>query len=145
MSLSTTLLRGISGAYFLQSGIGKLNMPTEAAAGLQQFAATGVPQVTKLAPDTFGKVVSYSEIGVAASLLAPVVPNRLAGLMLGAINTGFLSIYFRNDQMTQKDGIRPSEAGTGLSKDIFIAAIAGALIAAPTAAKTKKAKKAEKK
>lgn len=135
MSLSTTLLRGISGAYFLQSGIGKLKMPTEAATGLQQFAATGVPQVTKLDPDTFSKVVSYSEIGVGASLLAPVVSNRLAGLALGAINAGFLSIYFRNDQMTRKDGIRPSEAGTGLSKDLFIAAIAAALIAAPKASK----------
>lgn len=135
MSLSTTLLRGISGAYFLQSGIGKLKMPTEAATGLQQFAATGVPQVTKLDPDTFGKVVSYSEIGVGASLLAPVVSNRLAGLALGAINAGFLSIYFRNDQMTRKDGIRPSEAGTGLSKDLFIAAIAAALTAAPKASK----------
>lgn len=135
MSLSTTLLRGISGAYFLQSGIGKLKMPTAAATGLQQFAATGVPQVTKLDPDTFGKVVSYSEIGVGASLLAPVVSNRLAGLALGAINAGFLSIYFRNDQMTRKDGIRPSEAGTGLSKDLFIAAIAAALIAAPKASK----------
>lgn len=135
MSLSTTLLRGISGAYFLQSGIGKLKMPTEAATGLQQFAATGVPQVTKLDPDAFGKVVSYSEIGVGASLLAPVVSNRLAGLALGAINAGFLSIYFRNDQMTRKDGIRPSEAGTGLSKDLFIAAIAAALIAAPKASK----------
>lgn len=100
-----------------------------------------MPQVTRFDPDTFGKVVSYSEIGVGASLLAPVVPNRLAGLALGAINTGFLSIYFRNDQMTRKDGIRPSEAGTGLSKDIFIAAIAGALIAAPKAGKAEKAGK----
>ncbi|WP_420098284.1 DoxX family membrane protein [Corynebacterium sp.] len=132
MSISTTILRSLSGAYFLQSGIGKLKMPTEAAAGLQQFAATGVPQVAKLDPDTFSKVVSYSEIGVGASLLTPFVSNRLAGLALGAINTGFLSIYFRNEQMTRKDGIRPSEAGTGLSKDLFIAAIAGALIAAPT-------------
>lgn len=131
MSLATTILRGVSGAYFLQSGIGKLKMPTDAADGLQQFAATGVPQVKKLDPDTFGKVVSYSEIGVGASLLTPFVPDRLAGLALAAINTGFLSIYFRNDQMTREDGIRPTEAGTGLSKDVFIAAIAGALIATP--------------
>lgn len=135
MSLSTTILRGVSGAYFLQSGIGKLGMPAEAASGLQQFAATGVPQVSSLEPGIFGKVVSWSEIGVAASLLTPVVSNRVAGLALGAINAGFLSIYFRNDQMTQKDGIRPSEAGTGLSKDLFIAAIAGALIASPKKSK----------
>lgn len=131
MSLATAILRGISGAYFVQSGVGKLSMSTEAAEGLQQFASTGVPQVTKLDPDTFGKVVSVSEIGVGAALLTPFVPNRLAGLALAGINTGFLSIYFRNDQMTKKDGVRPTEAGTGLSKDLFIAAIAGALIVTP--------------
>lgn len=141
MNLPATILRGISGAYFLNSGVGKLNMPTEAASGLQQFAATGIPQVSDVDADTFAKVVSWSEIGVGASLLTPVVSNRLAGLGLGAITAGFLSIYFRNDQMTEKDGVRPSEAGTGLSKDFFIAAVAGALVTAPKKAKKEKSAK----
>ena len=45
--------------------------------------------------------------------------------------------------MTQDDGIRPSQDGTGLSKDLFLAAIAGALVFAP-AKKRKKAKNKSK-
>lgn len=130
MNLPNLILRGVSGAYVLQSGIGKLGMPTEAAAGTQEFAATGVPAVKKMSPDTFGKFLSYSEIGIGGALLAPFVPNRVAGLALGGFSAGLLAIYFRNEAMTQPDRIRPSEAGTGLSKDLFMAAIAGALITA---------------
>ena len=37
-------------------------------------------------------------------------------------------MYFRNPQMTQEDGIRPSEAGISLSKDVFLSAIGAALV-----------------
>ena len=127
-ALATGILRGITGAYMLQSGYAKRNLPREGAEGLQQFAATGVPQVKNMPADTFGKVVSVSEMGLGAVLLTPFISNRLAGLGLASFSTAVLSIYFRNDDMTQRDGIRPSEPGTGLSKDIFLAAIAGALI-----------------
>ena len=99
-----------------------------AAAGLQQFAATGVPQFEEWDADTFGKFVAYSEIGIGAALLTPFVNKRLAGLALGAFSAGLLAMYFRNPEMTQEDGVRPSEAGTGLSKDAFLAAIAAALV-----------------
>ena len=128
-TLAAGIMRGITGAYMLQAGYAKRNMPSEAAEGLQQFAATGVPQVKNMRPDTFGKVVSMSEMGLGAVLLAPFISNRLAGIGLASFSASVLSIYFRNDDMTQRDGIRPSEPGTGLSKDIFLAAIAGALIA----------------
>jgi hypothetical protein len=128
MSLSNAILRGVSGAYLLQSGYGKKDLPTEAAAGLQQFAATGVPQFKEWDADTFGKFVAYSEIGIGAALLTPFVNKRLAGLALGAFSAGLLAMYFRNPEMTQEDGVRPSEAGTGLSKDAFLAAIAAALV-----------------
>lgn len=142
MSISTAILRGVSGAYLLQSGYGKLGMPEEAAAGLQGFAASGVPAMADLDPDTFAKFVAYSELGIGGALVTPFVPNRLAGLGLGAFSAGLLAIYFRNPAMTQDDGIRPTEAGTGLSKDLFLAAIAGALVFGP--GKEKKAKKAKK-
>ncbi|QGU06053.1 hypothetical protein COCCU_00425 [Corynebacterium occultum] len=129
MNISNAILRGVSGAYILQSGVGKLGMPTEAAAGVQEFAATGVPAVKKMSPDTFSKFLSYSEVGIGAALLAPFVSNRIAGAAMGTFSAGLLAIYFRNEAMTQKDGIRPSEAGTGLSKDLFMAAISAALIA----------------
>lgn len=129
MSLSNAILRGVTGAFVLNSGLGKRNLPTEAAQGLQGFAATGVPQVTKMDPDTFGKFVAYSEIGIGAALLTPFVPPRLAGAALGTFSAGLLAMYFRNPAMTEADGIRPSQEGLSLSKDAFLAAIAGALIA----------------
>lgn len=128
MSLSNAILRGVTGAFVLNSGISKLNLPTEAAQGLQGFAATGIPQVSKLDPDTFGKTISYSEIGVGAALLTPFVPKKVAGAALGAFSAGLLSMYFRNPAMTQADRIRPSQEGTSLSKDAFMLAIAGALL-----------------
>ncbi|ALC04556.1 hypothetical protein CDES_00350 [Corynebacterium deserti GIMN1.010] len=145
MSISNAILRGVSGAYLVQSGYGKLGMPDEAAAGIQGFASTGIPALSNLDADTFGKFVAYSELGIGGALLAPMVPNRLAGLGLGAFSAGLLSIYFRNPAMTQEDGIRPSQDGTALSKDLFLAAIAGALVFGPSKAKKgKKAKKSKK-
>ena len=128
MSLSNAILRGVSGAYLLQSGYGKKDLPTEAAAGLQQFAATGVPQFEEWDADTFGKFVAYSEIGIGAALLTPVVPRQIAGAALGVFSAGLLAMYFRNPTMTEADGIRPSQEGMSLAKDAFMAAIAGALV-----------------
>lgn len=128
MSLSNAILRGVTGAFVLNSGLSKRNLPTEAAQGLQGFAATGIPQVSKLDPDTFGKTIAYSEIGVGAALLTPFVPKKIAGAALGTFSAGLLSMYFRNPNMTQSDGIRPSQEGTALGKDSFMLAIAGALL-----------------
>lgn len=128
MKLSNAILRGITGAYVLNSGLGKRDLPTEAAQGLQGFAATGVPAVTKMDPDTFGKFVAYSEIGIGAALLTPVVPRRIAGAALGAFSAGLMAMYFRNPAMTEKDGVRPSQDGLSLSKDVFLLAIAAALV-----------------
>ncbi len=139
MSISSAILRGVSGAYLVQSGYGKMGLPAEAAAGMQGFASSGIPALSKLDPDTFGKFVAYSELGIGGALLTPFVPNRLAGLALGAFSGGLLSIYFRNPAMTQEDGVRPSDDGMALSKDIFLAGIAGALVFGPI--KAKKAKK----
>jgi len=128
MSLSNAILRGVTGAFVLNSGLSKRNMPTEAAQGLQAYAATGVPAVTKMSPDTFGKFVSYSEMGIGAALLTPLVPRKVAGAALGTFSAGLLSMYFRNPDMTESDGIRPSQEGMSLAKDAFMAAIAGALL-----------------
>ncbi|MBZ8177407.1 hypothetical protein GP475_00720 [Corynebacterium poyangense] len=128
MSLSSGILRGITGAYLLQSGWSLKDLPEEAAKGLQDFAATGVPQMKKLSPAQFRQFVAYSQLGIGGALLAPVVPKKLAALGLAGFSAGLLSIYFRNQDMTQADGIRPSEAGLSLSKDVWLAAIAGALL-----------------
>ncbi|MCK1804003.1 hypothetical protein MTQ12_13250 [Brevibacterium sp. R8603A2] len=127
-SIATTALRAIPGAFILNSGVGKLGMPREMAEGLQGMAASGVPKLGEITPEQFAKFVSYGEIAVGAALLAPMVPKRIAGAALGTFAAGMLAMYFRNPAMTEEDGVRPSQDGTALAKDAWLAAIAIALI-----------------
>lgn len=128
ISIANAALRLVSGAFILNSGINKLRLDQESAAGLQQMAANGVPQLASLDSATFGKVLSGSEIGLGASLLMPLVPSRLAGVGLAAFSAVVLSSYLRTPGMTESDGIRPTADGTALAKDVWLAGIAVALI-----------------
>jgi hypothetical protein len=127
-SISNAALRLVSGAFILNSGISKLNLPAEHAAGLQEMAQRAIPQVGKLAPEQFGKYLSYSEIGIGALVLAPFIPSRLAGLALGGFSSGLVATYLKGPGMTEQDGIRPTSAGTPLAKDFWLAGIAIALL-----------------
>ena len=128
MSLSTAILRAVPGAFILNSGIGKLGMPAEMAAGLQGMAAQGVPPLAKLTPEQFAKFLSYGEIAVGASLLLPFVPTKLAGLALAGFSGSMVSMYLRTSGMTQDDGVRPTQDGTAVAKDTWLLAIAAALV-----------------
>jgi len=128
MDMSAIALRAVPGAFILNAGIGKLKLDAETAAGMQGMAATGVPAVKQLSPEQFGKALAWGEITLGAALLTPFVSNRLAGVALGTFSAGMLSMYFRNEGMTQSDGVRPSQDGTPLAKDAWLAAISVALI-----------------
>ncbi|WP_206479021.1 hypothetical protein [Kocuria sp. KRD140] len=128
MRISNAILRGVPGAFLLQSGYGKLGMDAESAEGLKQFASTGVPQFADWDSQTFTKFIAGTELALGTALLTPFVSKRLAGAGLLAFSAGLLSMYFRNSDMTQEDGIRPSEQGLTLSKDAFLAAIGTALV-----------------
>lgn len=127
-SLSNLALRAIPGAFILNSGYGKLNLDEQTAGQLQSMAANAFPAVKDLDAETFGKALAYSEFVVGGALVLPVIPSRVAGLALGAFAGGLLTMYFKTDEMTEEDGIRPSQAGTAVAKDSWIAAIALALI-----------------
>ncbi|AIY02231.1 hypothetical protein ART_2632 [Arthrobacter sp. PAMC 25486] len=127
-SISNAALRLVSGAFILNTGIGKLNLPADHAAGLQESAQRAIPQLTHLTPDQFGKYLSYSEIGLGAFVLAPFVPTRLAGLALAAFSGGLIATYLKTPGMTHPGSIRPTPAGTAMAKDFWLAGIAVALI-----------------
>ena len=135
ISIANAALRLVSGAFILNSGINKLRIDEASAAGLQQMASNGVPQLAELEPSVFGKVVSISEISLCSALLLPLVPSRLAGLGLGAFSAVLLSSYLRTPGMTESDGVRPTADGTALAKDFWLAGIAAALIFARKGAK----------
>ncbi|MEH0110426.1 hypothetical protein V6N00_12000 [Tersicoccus sp. MR15.9] len=128
MKLSNIPLRLVTGAFILNSGIGKLDLDGNSAAGLQGMASNAIPEFKDMKPETFGKFISYSEIAVGSALLFPAVPARLAGLALGAFSAGLLTMYFRTEGMTQSDGIRPSQQGTAVAKDVWMAGIAASLL-----------------
>lgn len=141
ISIANAALRLVSGAFILNSGINKLRLDEASAAGLQQLAANGVPQLGELEPAAFGKAVSISEISLGSALLLPLIPSRLAGLGLGAFSGVLLASYLRTPGMTESDGVRPTADGTALAKDVWLAGMAVALIFGRKAAKKiKKAK-----
>ncbi|MET4003576.1 MULTISPECIES: hypothetical protein [Arthrobacter] len=127
-SISNAALRLVSGAFILNTGIGKLNLPMEQAAGLQESAQRAIPQLGQLAPEKFGKYLSYSEIALGTVVLAPFVPTRLAGLALGVFSGGLVATYLKAPGMTHPGSIRPTPAGTAMAKDFWLAGIAVALI-----------------
>ena len=133
MKLSQIPLRLTTGAFILNSGLNKRNLDADSAAGLQAMAANAFPQVAEMEPEKFGKLLSAAEIGVGATLLAPFIPARVAGLALGAFSGGMIAMYLKTPGMTEEDGIRPTQQGTGLAKDFWMAGIAASLLMAKKA------------
>ena len=144
MRLDTALRRGVPGAFVLNSGIGKLGLDEESAAGLQQMAANGVPFVEEMTPAQFGKFLSYCEIAVGAALLLPLIPIRIAGAALDdVLRRVGRELLLHRLHGPRTDGIRPSEFGTAVAKDTWLAAIGLALMFT-TGDKKKKNKKNKK-
>ena len=126
--LSSGILRTVTGAWILNSGIGKLRLDEDAAKGLRSMAAKGVPAVENIDPKLFGRLLSATEIALGAGLLTPFVSRRLIGLALAGFGSGLLTMYFGDPQFTESDRIRPSQAGIPLAKDAWLVAIGLALL-----------------
>ncbi|WP_315914538.1 DoxX family membrane protein [Arthrobacter sp. lap29] len=127
-SISNAALRLVSGAFILNSGIGKLKITPEHAAGLQSAAQQVFPQVAAWKPEQFGSRLAYTEVALGAFILAPFVSSRLAGLALGGFSGGLVATYLKSPGMTEQDGIRPTSAGTAMAKDFWLAGISLALL-----------------
>ncbi len=127
-SISNAALRFVSGAFILNSGVGKLSLTPEHAAGLQSSAQRVIPQFEDLKAEQFGKYLSYSEIALGCIILAPFIPTRMAGMGLAVFSSGLLATYIKSPGMTEPDSIRPTPAGTAMAKDFWLAGIAVALI-----------------
>lgn len=128
MKLSHLPLRLTTGAFILNSGVGKLQLDGESAAGLQQMGASAFPQLADLDPEQFGKVLSAAEIALGAALLLPFVPSKLAGLGLTVFSASMVTMYLKTPGLTREDGIRPTQNGTAVAKDFWMLGIGLALI-----------------
>ncbi|HYO18964.1 MAG TPA: hypothetical protein VES02_09915 [Dermatophilaceae bacterium] len=114
-------LRVATGAYILNSGVGKLRADEGTAEFLHGAGAGTYPGLFKdMKPRTFARLLAYSEMAVGAALLAPVVPATFAGAALTGFGASLMGMYLRTPSMTLEDGIRPSQEGTAVAKDVWL-------------------------
>ena len=112
-----------TGAFILNSGIGKLSADEAAAAQLHGFAAGTYPFLKKLKPTDFVRLLAATEITLGTALLIPVIPAAVAGAGLAAYAGGLLGLYVRTPGMRKQGTPFPTEQGTALAKDVWMAGI----------------------
>jgi uncharacterized membrane protein YphA (DoxX/SURF4 family) len=121
MHLTHVPLRVTTGAYILNSGISKLGADEGTAQFLHGAAAATYPKpFASMEPKAFAKLLAYSEIAVGAALLAPMVPATVAGGVLTGFGASLVGMYLKTPSMTLDDGIRPSQEGTSVAKDVWL-------------------------
>jgi len=117
-----------TGAFMLNSGIGKLKADEATVARLHGFAAGTYPFLNKLKPANFVRLFAVTEIALGAALVVPLVPAGLAGAGLAAFAGGTLGLYAKTPGMRQPGTPLPTEAGTALAKDVWMAGIGLGLV-----------------
>jgi uncharacterized membrane protein YphA (DoxX/SURF4 family) len=121
VSLTQIPLRLTTGAFILNSGIGKLGADEGTAQFLHGAAASTYPSLFKdMEPKKFARVLALSEIGLGAALLAPMVPATVAGAALTGFGGSLISMYLKTPSMTLDDGVRPSQEGTAVANDVWL-------------------------
>jgi len=120
--------RIITGAYILNSGIGKLSADEETAAHLHGFAAGTYPFLGKLRPKDFVRMLAAGEIALGSALLVPIIPPAVAGAGLAAFSGGLLGLYARTPGMRKKGSPFPTQQGNALAKDAWMIGIGLSLI-----------------
>lgn len=112
-----------TGAFILNSGLGKAKADEARAKGLHGMAAGTYPFLGKVEPTTFAKVLAGGEIALGAALLAPVVPTAVAGAALTAFSAGLVGLYLRTPGLRKEGSLAPSENGIGIAKDVWMLGI----------------------
>ncbi|GAA5168035.1 hypothetical protein [Ornithinimicrobium tianjinense] len=121
-------IRVATGAFILNSGLSKLKADEAAQEKMHGWTSSVYPMFKDMKPGDFAKLLAYGEIGLGAMLLLPTVPSAVAGGALAAFGAGLTGLYLKTPGMTQDDGIRPTEQGVGLAKDVWLVG-AGATLA----------------
>jgi hypothetical protein len=126
--------RVAAGGYVLHSGLDKWKGSEEQAKGVHAMAAGAYPFLANVPPPKFLKALAIAEIGTGAALLLPVVPNKLAGAALTAFAGSLIGMYLSTPALRKPGSIWPSQAGIGVSKDIWMVGIGLGLLAESDAA-----------
>ncbi len=111
------------GAFILHSGLDKWNGPTEQAEGVHAMAAGAFPLLQSIPPERFLKMLAAGEVVTGVLLLAPFVPNALAGVALTGFSGSLLAMYARTPSLRKPGSVWPSPAGIAVSKDVWMLGI----------------------
>src|SRR6201996_2715071 len=120
--------RVAAGAFILQSGISKWSADEETANQVHSFAVGTYPFLAKLKPTDFMMLLAGSEIALGTALLIPFVPSVVAGAGLTAFLGGLLGLYAKTPGMRKEGTPLPTQQGTPLAKDVWMAGIGLGLI-----------------
>jgi len=145
VSLTQIPLRVTTGAFILNAGIGKLGADEGTAQFLHGAAASTYPSLFKdMEPTKFARMLALSEIGLGAALLAPLVPATVAGAALTGFGGSLIGMYLKTPSMTLDDGVRPSQEGTAVAKDVWLVGAGLTLLSQGVAAAAKSGAKSSR-
>jgi hypothetical protein len=117
-----------AGGYILHAGLEKWHGDETRAKALHGAASRAFPVLNRIPPERFLRLLAASEIAVGTALLVPVVPNGLAGAALTGFSGSLLGMYARTPAMRKPGSIWPSQAGTAVSKDVWMLGIGLGLV-----------------
>ncbi|HUJ07165.1 MAG TPA: hypothetical protein VLX31_13745 [Streptosporangiaceae bacterium] len=117
-----------TGGYILHSGLEKWNGDEARARAVHGMAAKAFPFLKDIPPERFMRMLAVGEIAVGSALLAPVVPNALAGAALTGFSGALVAMYARTPDLRKPGSIWPSRAGIGVSKDVWMLGIGLGLV-----------------
>lgn len=117
-----------TGAFILNSGLGKRHADEATAAGVHGMAAGSYPFLGSLEPQAFTRMLSTAEIALGAALLLPVVPTALAGVALMAFSGGLVGLFLRTPGLREPGSLRPTQQGIGIAKDVWMLAIGASFV-----------------
>jgi hypothetical protein len=131
--LSHIPIRLTAGAFILNAGLGKWRGNEQTATGVHGMATGTYPFLASIEPATFLRLLAGGEIALGAALLVPVVPAALAGAGLVTFSAGLLGLYLRTPGL--RNGLRPTQQGTPIAKDVWLLGMGAALVLDEVAAK----------
>ena len=115
--------RVTTGAFILHSGIEKWNGPSEQAEGVHAMAAGAFPLLKSIPSERFLKLLAAGEVVTGSLLLAPFVPNALAGAALTGFSGSLLTMYARTPALHRPGSVWPTQGGIAVSKDVWMLGI----------------------
>ena len=118
-----------TGAYILHTGLEKWHADEARAKGVHKAASGAFPFLERMPPERFIKVLAAGEIVVGTALLAPFVPSALAGAALTGFSGSLVTMYLRTPALHKPGSVWPTQAGTGISKDVWMLGIGLGLVA----------------